>query len=102
MASDWKQGKPRAFLKPEMTDELGYAILQASAAFLLAFPFVEIDGPLRWRTRLHGGSAQAGARSLRQADRRLVLHVIYLVTPIEQIPLSRCPARSPGWGATSV
>ena len=99
MASDWKQGKPRAFLKPEMTDELGYAILQASAAFLLAFPFVEIDG------RPYGGAPGSMATPLKpvldlyaRPDRRLVLHVIYLVTPIEQIPLSKMPSALAGLG----
>ena len=31
-------------------------------------------------------------------DRRLVLHVIYLVTPIEQIPLSKMPGALAGLG----
>jgi predicted acylesterase/phospholipase RssA len=90
IASDWQRGKPRAFLKPEMTDERGYAILQASTAYLLAFPFVEIDG------RLYGGGPGSMAIPLKpvidlyaRPGRKLVVHVISLLTPVEEVPLGQ-------------
>lgn len=99
IASDWAQGKPRAFLKQEMTEERGYAILQASAAYLLAFPFVEIDG------RPYGGAPGSMATPLQpvldlyaRPGRRLVIHVVYLVTPISQIPLSPMTSALAGLG----
>lgn len=99
IASDWKRGKPRAFLKQEMTDELGYSILQASTAYLLAFPFVEIEG------RPFGGGPGSMATPLRpvidlyaRPGRDLVVHVIYLVTPIEQVPLARLTSALAGLG----
>lgn len=99
IASDWAQGKPRAFLKPEMTDENGYAILQASTAYLLAFPFVPIDG------RPYGGGPGSMATPLKpvidlyaQPGRELIIHVIYLLTPISQVPLSKMTSALGGLG----
>jgi predicted acylesterase/phospholipase RssA len=99
VASDWQKGKPRAFLKPEMTDELGYAILQASMAYLLAFPFVAIDG------RPFGGGPGSMATPLQpvidlyaRPGRHLVVHVIYLLTPIEEVPLEKMTSALGGLG----
>lgn len=99
VASDWTQGGARAFLKPEMTDETGYAILQASMAYLLAFPFVEIGG------RPYGGGPGSMATPLRpvvdlyaRPGRKLVIHVIYLVTQIADIPLSPMTSALAGLG----
>jgi predicted acylesterase/phospholipase RssA len=99
IASDWKEGKPRAFLKQEMTDERAYAILQASTAYLLAFPFVPIDG------RPYGGGPGSMATPLKpvidlyaRPGRKLIVHVIYLVTPIGEIPLSKMTSALGGLG----
>ena len=99
IASDWQQGKARAFSKQEMTDERAYAILQASAAYLLAFPFVPIDG------RPYGGGPGSMATPLKpvidlyaKPGRKLVVHVIYLMTPIEEIPLSKMTSALAGLG----
>jgi predicted acylesterase/phospholipase RssA len=99
IATDWQQGKPRAFLKREMTGERGYDILQASAAYLLVFPFVTIDG------RLYGGGPGSMATPLKpvidlygRPGRELVVHVIYLVTPIAEIPLSPMTSALAGVG----
>lgn len=99
VASDWKKGKARAFSKQEMTDEDGYAILQASMAYLLAFPFVEIEG------RPFGGGPGSMATPLKpvidlyaRPGRHLVVHVVYLVTPIEQVPLARMTSALDGLG----
>jgi len=99
VASDWLQGGARAFLKQEMTDELGYAILQASTAYLLAFPFVAIAG------RPYGGGPGSMATPLKpvidlyaRPGRELVIHVIYLVTKIADIPLSPMTSALAGLG----
>jgi predicted acylesterase/phospholipase RssA len=99
IASDWKQGRPRAFLKQEMTDERAYAILQASAAYLLAFPFVPIDG------LPYGGGPGSMATPLKpvidlyaKPGRELIVHVIYLVTSISDIPLSKMTSALGGLG----
>jgi predicted acylesterase/phospholipase RssA len=99
IASDWKEGKARAFLKQEMIDERAYAILQASAAYLLAFPFVPIDG------RPYGGGPGSMATPLKpvidlyaKQGRKLIVHVIYLVTPIAEIPLSKMTSALGGLG----
>lgn len=99
IASDWQQGKARAFLKQELTDERGYEILRASTAYLLAFPFVEIEG------RPFGGGPGAMATPLKpvldlyaKPGRELVVHVIYLVTPIEQVPLAKMTSALAGLG----
>lgn len=99
IASDWQKGKARAYLKQEMTDERGYAILQASTAYLLAFPFVPIDG------RPFGGGPGSMATPLKpvidlyaRPGRKLVVHVIYLVTAIEEIPLSPMTSALAGLG----
>lgn len=99
IASDWQQGSPRAFLKDEMTGERAYAILQASAAYLLAFPFVDIDG------RPYGGGPGSMATPVRpvidlyaKPGRRLIVHVIYLVTPVAEIPLSKMTSALGGLG----
>lgn len=99
IASDWQQGKPRAFLKPEMTGERAYAILQASTAYLLAFPFVPIDG------RPYGGGPGSMATPLKpvidlyaRPGRRLIVHVIDLVTPIADVPLSKMTSALGGLG----
>lgn len=87
MASDWIKGMPRAFTKQEMTDQQGYAILQASAAYLLAFPFVMIEG------KPYGSAGGTMATPLKPVielyaspARKLIVHVILLVTPVEEIP----------------
>src|SRR5262249_17020810 len=90
MASDWIKGMPRAFTKQEMTDQQGHAILQASAAYLLAFPFVMIEG------KPYGSAAGTMATPLKPViesyaspARKLIIHVILLVTPGEEIPTTK-------------
>lgn len=88
IASDWATGMPRAFTKDEMTGEQGYAILQASATYLLAFPFVEVAGSP------YGGAPGTMATPLRPvietyaaSTRHLVIHVIFLSPPMADVPL---------------
>lgn len=99
MASDWTKGGARAFSKQEMTDPQGYAILQASAAYLLAFPFVMIQG------KPYGGAPGSMATPLKPVlesyaspARRLIVHVIFLVTPIEEIPTGKMDSALAGLG----
>ncbi|HBL28194.1 MAG TPA: hypothetical protein DD490_15275 [Acidobacteria bacterium] len=99
IASDWTEGRARAFLKPEVAGEDGYAILQASTAYLLAFPFVPIGG------RPYGGGPGSMATPLKpvldlyaRPGRKLVVHVIYLVTEIAEIPLSPMTSALAGLG----
>jgi predicted acylesterase/phospholipase RssA len=88
IASDWATGMPRAFTKDEMTGEQGYAILQASATYLLAFPFVEVAGSP------YGGAPGTMATPLRPVietyaagTRHLVIHVVFLSPPMADVPL---------------
>ncbi|HVT60576.1 MAG TPA: patatin-like phospholipase family protein [Thermoanaerobaculia bacterium] len=88
MASDWARGTPRAFAKQEMTDQQGHAILQASAGYLLAFPFVDIGGTP------FGGAPGTMATPLKpvietyaQGTRRLIVHAVFLSPPMADVPL---------------
>ena len=99
MASDWHKGMPRAFTKPDLTDQNGHAILQASATFLLAFPFVLVDG------ELFGGAPGTMATPLKPVietyatpARRLIVHVIFLTTPMDQVPTSKMDSALGGLG----
>jgi len=99
IATDWARGMPRAFTKQEITGEQGYAILQASAAFLLAFPFVDIDG------RPFGGAPGSMATPLKPVMeiygsqiRHLVIHVIYLLPPMKDVPISKMTSLLDGLG----
>ncbi len=88
IATDWKAGKPRVFEKGDFTDQRGHRILSASAAIALTFPPVEIDG----RDYVGGGISMATPlqpviqRKSRKTA-RLVIHVILLDLPVEQIPM---------------
>src|SRR5205807_1906679 len=99
MASDWTKGMPRAFTKQEMTDQQGYAILQASATYLLAFPFVLIEG------RPFGGAPGTMATPLKPVietyatpGRRLTVHAIFLGSPMEDIPTGKMDSALGGLG----
>jgi predicted acylesterase/phospholipase RssA len=101
MASDWARGMPCAFSKHEMTDDKGHAILRASMAFLLVFPFVEIDG------RAFGGAPGTMATPLRPVidtyaarNRRLTIHVVFVETAMENIPLGVRDSAFGGLGRT--
>jgi predicted acylesterase/phospholipase RssA len=83
--TDWSRGVVRTFENHEMTDELGFQIIQASAAIPGIFrpsqingePYV--DGGVLTNTPLNC-AIEAGATTL---------HVIYIDPDIENIPLSR-------------
>jgi predicted acylesterase/phospholipase RssA len=98
-ATDWEAGIGRIFTNADMTDAQGYDILQASAAYLLVFPFVDIDG------RPFGGGPASLATPVRPvidawAPRtdRLTVHTIYIHPPMPQIPIGKMPGMFSGMG----
>ncbi len=98
-ATDWEGGVGRIFSNGDMTDAQGYRILQASAAYLLVFPFVTIDG------RPFGGGPGSMATPLRPVidtwapqSARLDVHAIYLQPPMPQIPVGAMPGMFSGMG----
>lgn len=98
-ATDWERGIGHIFANADMTDPQGYDILQASAAYLLVFPFVEIGG------RPFGGGPGSQATPLRPvletwAPRtgRLTVHVVYLDPPMPKIPTARMSGMLGGMG----
>jgi predicted acylesterase/phospholipase RssA len=99
MATDWTKGMPRAFTKQEMTDQQGYEILQASATYLLAFPFVLIQG------KPFGGAPGTMATPLKPVietfstpAQRLIVHVIFLGSPMEEVPTGKMDSALGGLG----
>lgn len=99
MASDWAKGMPRAFTKPELTDELGHDIIQASCTFLLAFPFVEIEG------RPYGGAPGSMATPLKPAidlfagrQEPLTIHLVFLQPTMDQVPIDKMSSALSGLG----
>lgn len=98
-ATDWENGIGRIFINGDMTDERGYRILQASAAYLLVFPFVDIDG------RPFGGGPGSLATPLRPVidawaarSNRLTVHTIYLHPPMPLVPIGAMPGMFSGMG----
>ena len=98
-ATDWEGGVGRIFSNGDMTDAQGYRILQASAAYLLVFPFVNIDG------RPFGGGPGSMATPLRPVidtwaprSARLDVHAIYLQPPMPDIPVGAMPGMFSGMG----
>ena len=98
-ATDWALGAARIFVNGEMTDPQGYDVLQASAAYSLTFPFVEIQG------RLFAGAPASMGTPLRPvvdtwAPRaaRLTVHTIYVAPPIHEIPSEKMPSLLGGFG----
>lgn len=86
IASDWNAGLPCVFRKRDFTDERGHDILQASAAFLLAFPFVDIAG------RPFGGAPGTMAAPITpviaqsREPENLVIHVVFLDPHVAGLP----------------
>jgi predicted acylesterase/phospholipase RssA len=96
-ASDWSHGSPCIFANTEMTDPQGYDILQASAAYTLAFPFVEIQG------RLFAGGPGTLATPIKPVletwgGSPLTVHCIYLDPPMADIPSEKMPSALGGLG----
>jgi predicted acylesterase/phospholipase RssA len=96
-ATDWERGFGRIFTNVDMTDAQGHDILQASAAYLLLFPFVDIGG------RPFGGGPASLATPLKPvletfAPRtdRLTVHTVYIHPPIARIPLGQMPGTFAG------
>lgn len=98
IASDWNAGLPCVFRKRDFTDERGHDILQASATFLLAFPFVEIDG------KPYGGAPGTMASAVtpviaQSADpANLVIHVVFLDPHIADLPAAPMSSALAGLG----
>lgn len=96
VASDWLRGDPFVFAKDDMTDEDGHNVVLASAAIPAVFPPVRIgdnvfvDGGVTMNTPLK--PAIEAWREDAGKDEHLVLHVIYLDTKIEEIPLEKVPS----------
>ena len=99
IATDWARGMPRIFTSREMTDELGYKVLQASAAFTLAFPFVQIYG-----RRFSGGPGTMATplkpviESYAPRTRRLTIHAIFLDPAMKDIPIEKMDSALGGLG----
>jgi len=98
-ATDWEGGIGRIFTNRDMTDAQGYKILQASAAYLLVFPFVEIDG------RPFGGGPGSLATPLRPVvdawaprSEHLIVHAIYMHPPMPDVPIGKMPGMFSGIG----
>jgi hypothetical protein len=98
-ATDWERGIGRIFTNVDMTDAQGHDILQASAAYLVMFPFVDIGG------RPFGGGPGSVATPLRPvletfAPRtdRLTVHTVYIHPPMAHIPVGRMPGMLSGTG----
>jgi predicted acylesterase/phospholipase RssA len=98
-ATDWEGGIGRIFTNGDMTDAQGYRILQASAAYLLVFPFVDING------RPFGGGPGSLATPLRPVvdtwapqSARLDVRAIYLQPPMPRIPVGAMPGMFSGIG----
>jgi predicted acylesterase/phospholipase RssA len=87
-ATNWRTGEARIFDKLEMSDSIGYQILQASSALPGVFPPVEIegdpyvDGGLVMNTPLKP-AIDAGADTL---------HIICMDPDMSRVPLPRMPA----------
>ena len=86
-ATDWVYGISRVFTNVEMTDAQGYDILQASAAYMALFPFVEIQG------QLYAGGPASLATPIRPVVEewapktdRLTVHTVRLNPPVADIP----------------
>ncbi len=98
IASDWNAGLPCVFRKRDFTDDRGHDILQASAAFLLAFPFVEIDG------KPYGGAPGTMATPVtpviaQSADpAKLVIHVVFLDPHVANLPVPPMSSALDGLG----
>lgn len=86
IASDWNAGLPCVFRKCDFDDQRGHDILQASATFLLAFPFVEIDG------KPYGGAPGTMAAPITPViahfpdPSNLVIHAVFLDPHIGSLP----------------
>jgi len=98
-ATDWERGIGRIFTNADMTDAQGHDILQASAAYLVMFPFVDIGG------RPFGGGPGSLATPLRPVVEtfgprtdRLTVHTVYIHPPMAQIPLGNMPGMLTGTG----
>jgi predicted acylesterase/phospholipase RssA len=98
-ATDWERGIGRIFTNVDMTDAQGHDILQASAAYLVMFPFVDIGG------RPFGGGPGSLATPLKPvvetfAPRtdRLTVHTVYIHPPMTRIPLGHMPGVFAGTG----
>jgi NTE family protein len=87
-ATNWRTGEIRLFDKLEMSDTIGYQILQASSALPGVFPPVDIegdpyvDGGLVMNTPLKP-AIDAGADTL---------HIICMDPDMSRVPLPRIPA----------
>jgi hypothetical protein len=97
--TDWNRGMARIFTNHEMTDPQGYDVLQASAAYLLVFPFVAIKGGT------FGGGPGSLSTPLRPVvdmwaprAKRLTVHTIYLDPRLAEVPLEKIPSMFGGLG----
>jgi hypothetical protein len=89
-ATDWARGMPRIFTREAMTDPEGYAILQASAAFTLAFPFVQIDGrPFSGAPGTLATPLKPVIETYAHPARPLTIHVIFLDPLMKNIPIDK-------------
>jgi len=98
-ATDWERGIGRIFTNVDMTDAHGHDILQASAAYLVVFPFVNIGG------RPFGGGPGSLATPLRPVletfaarTDSLTVHTVYIHPPMARIPLGDMPGMLTGTG----
>ena len=96
-ATDWERGIGRIFTNVDMTEAEGHDILQASAAYLLMFPFVDIGG------RPFGGGPSSLATPLEPVLKtfklrtdRLTVHTVYIHPPMARIPLGEMPGMFAG------
>ena len=90
VASDWERGMPCIFRRPDMTDDVGHKALQASAAFTLAFPFVEINGrPFMGAPGTMATPLNPVIDTYAPKASRLTVHVVYLDPLMKDIPIDK-------------
>lgn len=98
-ATDWARGIAHVFSNGDMTDPLGHDVLQASAAYTLFFPFVDIGGKL-----FAGGPATLATpirpvvETFAPGAEALTVHAIFLDPKLENVPTEAIPGVMGGMG----
>lgn len=96
IATDWIRGKPLVFTKTDMNDDDGHKMILASTAIPGVFPPIEIgddvfvDGGVTMNTPL-SPAITAWREDKKRAD-NLTVHVVYVDTEIQEIPLEKVPS----------
>ncbi len=90
VASDWARGAPHLFTRHEINHDIGLRVLQASAAFTLAFPFVEIYGrPFAGAPGTMATPLQPVIDNYAAGEEPLTIHVVFLDRPMADIPYDK-------------